>query len=149
MRPSSAVGFKRPTTDYALCQNVGDNPRFKTDNIIALDLDLPERTTIDYEGPSVEPRVQAALEAALSEEQDMSFAAQDNLPTLSGSPALQSRVHHMKRKNSSSSPGKHRPGSRTHSTDSPHRSRKKSQNDEPAEDFPVARGLLRKDSRSK
>jgi hypothetical protein len=47
----------------------------KSDNIVVFDLDLPERTTIDYEGPSVEPKIQAALDAALNEE-DIAFVAQ-------------------------------------------------------------------------
>jgi hypothetical protein len=38
---------------------------------------MPDRTTFDYEGPSVEPRMQAALNAALAEEEDtITFVAQ-------------------------------------------------------------------------
>jgi hypothetical protein len=37
---------------------------------------MPERTTLDYEGPSVEPRVQAALSAALAEEEEITVVAQ-------------------------------------------------------------------------
>ena len=36
-----------------------------------MDLDLPSRTTKDYESPAVAPRVQAALEAALKGEDDL------------------------------------------------------------------------------
>ena len=32
---------------------------------------MPNRTTRDYEGPSVAPRVQAALDAALQDEEDI------------------------------------------------------------------------------
>ncbi len=32
---------------------------------------MPNRTTKDYEGPSVAPRVQAALDAALQDEDDI------------------------------------------------------------------------------
>ena len=35
------------------------------ENILSLELDMPNRTTRDYEGPSVAPRVQAAIDAAL------------------------------------------------------------------------------------
>lgn len=35
------------------------------ESIIALELDMPNRTTRDYEGPAVAPRVQAAIDAAL------------------------------------------------------------------------------------
>jgi kinesin family member 3B len=46
-RPMSAAGnSKRPTSEYArVAKSLGDNPRFKADNIITLDLDMPERTT--------------------------------------------------------------------------------------------------------
>ena len=54
-RPQSAGG-RRPTTDYARIANaMGDqNPRFRAENIIQLELDLPERTTYDYNGGSQE-----------------------------------------------------------------------------------------------
>ena len=35
-----------------------------------LELDMPGRTTREWEGPTVAPRVQAALDAALQEEDD-------------------------------------------------------------------------------
>ena len=38
--------------------------------MITLDLDLPTRTTYDYEGPTVEPRVQAALTNAFNDDQE-------------------------------------------------------------------------------
>ena len=51
-RPQSAVGLKRPTSEYSrIAKGLGDlNPRYKFDNIIQLELDMPERTTEDYEG---------------------------------------------------------------------------------------------------
>ena len=51
-RPKSAVGMKRPTSEYSrIAKGLGDlNPRFKFENILELDLDMPERTTEDYEG---------------------------------------------------------------------------------------------------
>ena len=69
-RPQSAVGLKRPTSEYSrIAKGLGDlNPRYKFDNILQLDLDMPERTTEDYEGiPSM--KVQQAIEAILQEEQ--------------------------------------------------------------------------------
>lgn len=41
------------------------------ENILNIELDLPNRTTKDYEGPTVAPRVQAALDAALQGEDDI------------------------------------------------------------------------------
>ena len=61
-RPQSAVGMKRPTSEYSrIAKGRGDmNPRYKFDNIIQLDLDMPERTTEDYDGmPSA--KVQQAI----------------------------------------------------------------------------------------
>ena len=40
--------------------------RFKGENIMRLSLDRGGRTTKDYEGPTVAPRVQAALDAAMA-----------------------------------------------------------------------------------
>jgi kinesin family protein 3/17 len=38
---------------------MGDhNPRFKSENILALELDMPERTTYDYGTPGFDDRVQ-------------------------------------------------------------------------------------------
>ena len=67
-RPQSAVGLKRPTSEYTrIAKGLGDiNPRFKADNILNLDLDMPERTTEDYEEvPSA--RVQNAITAILQD----------------------------------------------------------------------------------
>ena len=38
--------------------------------MLQLELDMPGRTTREWEGPTVAPRVQAALDAALQEEDD-------------------------------------------------------------------------------
>lgn len=71
-RPISALGNSRPVTQYAkMAAAMGGNPRYKGDNIIALELDMPNRTTRDYEGPAVAPRIQAAIDAALRDEEDI------------------------------------------------------------------------------
>mmetsp|Transcript_30217 Transcript_30217/g.77012 ORF Transcript_30217/g.77012 Transcript_30217/m.77012 type:complete len:779 (-) Transcript_30217:292-2628(-) len=74
-RPVSASGQRRPTSDFAKLANaMGDmNPRFKSDNILNLELDMPERTTYDYEGPGVDPRVQAAINAAFADDGELLF----------------------------------------------------------------------------
>ena len=67
-RPQSAVGMKRPTSEYSrIAKGLGDlNPRYKFDNILQLDLDMPERTTEDYQGlPSM--KVQQAIQAILND----------------------------------------------------------------------------------
>lgn len=76
-RPQSAVGMKRPTSEYSrIAKGLGDlNPRYKFDNILQLDLDMPERTTEDYEGiPSA--KVQQAIQAILNDND----IKQDNIP---------------------------------------------------------------------
>ena len=41
------------------------------ENILQVELDMPNRTTRDYEGPSVAPKIQAVLDAALEDEGDI------------------------------------------------------------------------------
>jgi kinesin family protein 3/17 len=76
-RPQSAVGMKRPTSEYSrIAKGLGDlNPRYKFDNILQLDLDMPERTTEDYEGmPSA--KVQQAIQAILNDDDSQA----ENIP---------------------------------------------------------------------
>jgi len=72
-RPVSASNVRRPTSDFAkIAQSMGDqNPRFKSENILALELDMPERTTYDYGAPGMDDAVQAALNAAFVDEGEM------------------------------------------------------------------------------
>jgi hypothetical protein len=66
-RPVSAAGHRRPVSEYArVLSSMGDGiSRFRGENVMRLSLDRPGRTTRDYEGPTVAPRVQAALDAAM------------------------------------------------------------------------------------
>ena len=69
--------MKRPTSEYSrIAKGLGDlNPRYKFDNILQLDLDMPERTTEDYEGlPS--SKVQQAIQAILGDDDTVG----DNIP---------------------------------------------------------------------
>ena len=80
-RPVSAVGSRRPMSEYARIQsgirssfssnaaNSNAALKFKGENIMRLSLDRGGRTTKDYEGPAVAPRVQAALDAALANDE--------------------------------------------------------------------------------
>uniref|UniRef100_A0A8C4QGX6 Kinesin-like protein n=1 Tax=Eptatretus burgeri TaxID=7764 RepID=A0A8C4QGX6_EPTBU len=85
-RPNSAVGHRRPITQAALESYInGTNFRHRGENILCLELDLPHRTTQDWTGPAVAPKVQAALEAALCTEADelQVDAAAGNEPDIS------------------------------------------------------------------
>ncbi|XP_037070963.1 kinesin-like protein KIF3B [Pollicipes pollicipes] len=71
-RPVSARGARRPVSEYARrAGSLGGGTRFKGENIMSLELDAPARTTRDYRGPLVAPRMQAALQAALTPTEDV------------------------------------------------------------------------------
>jgi kinesin family member 3B len=84
-RPVSATGLRRPESEFARHRKQYDsNPRYRQDNIVNFDLDMPARTTQDYEGPAMSQRVQAALNAALvGEEDEVTFQPPENLPNAS------------------------------------------------------------------
>jgi kinesin family protein 3/17 len=44
--------------------------RFKCENILDLDLDMPMRTTYEYKNPKVSPSLQAVLAEAMKTEDD-------------------------------------------------------------------------------
>ena len=48
---------------------------YQADNILKVELDLPNRTTRDYKAPAVKSSLQAALDIALQEEEEMIFDA--------------------------------------------------------------------------
>ncbi|CAI8008476.1 Kinesin-like protein KIF3B [Geodia barretti] len=51
------------------------NPRYLAENILRVELDMPNRTTRDYECPSVAPSLRAALSRAMAEEEGMTVDA--------------------------------------------------------------------------
>ncbi|CAH8572264.1 unnamed protein product [Dicrocoelium dendriticum] len=70
LRP--ALGGRRPVCQVArLASKLSANPRYRGEQLLSLDLDLPGRTTKDYEPPQLAPQVVAALEAALQDEEDL------------------------------------------------------------------------------
>uniref|UniRef100_A0A8C2FTH6 Kinesin-like protein n=1 Tax=Cyprinus carpio TaxID=7962 RepID=A0A8C2FTH6_CYPCA len=75
-RPVSAVGYRRPLSQHArVAMLMRPDVRYKAENILLLELDLPTRTTKDYEGPVIAPKVAAALEDALREEDEIQVDA--------------------------------------------------------------------------
>eukprot|EP00191_Tetraselmis_sp_GSL018_P019273 CAMPEP_0177590532 /NCGR_PEP_ID=MMETSP0419_2-20121207/7465_1 /TAXON_ID=582737 /ORGANISM="Tetraselmis sp., Strain GSL018" /LENGTH=750 /DNA_ID=CAMNT_0019081115 /DNA_START=182 /DNA_END=2434 /DNA_ORIENTATION=- len=78
-RPVSASNVRRPMSGFAkMAQSVGDqNPRFKSENILSLELDMPERTTLDFGAPMMDDRIQAALDAAFVNDGEMLFMPSD------------------------------------------------------------------------
>ena len=80
-RPLSASGSKRPVSKYAkVAAALGDqNPRFKGENILVMELDLPDRTTYDYDGEESILEAQNALDAVLDESSHGSILPLDNI----------------------------------------------------------------------
>ncbi|XP_021563918.1 kinesin-like protein KIF3B isoform X2 [Carlito syrichta] len=75
-RPVSAVGYKRPLSQHArMSMMIRPEARYRAENIVLLELDMPSRTTRDYEGPTIAPKVQAALDAALQDEDEIQVDA--------------------------------------------------------------------------
>ncbi|UYV61046.1 KIF3C, partial [Cordylochernes scorpioides] len=76
-RPISAPGQRRPISEYArMAATMDGSPRYKAENLLITELDMPSRTTRDYESVSVlSPHLQAALESALREEEDVHIDA--------------------------------------------------------------------------
>lgn len=127
-RPVSAAGSRRPVSEYArMLGSIGGNPRYRGENIMRLNLDNPARTTRDYEGPSVAPRVQAALDAAMNnieEDIDIDALAISNAFAVKG-------TRKEKSKKSSSRPKSGRVAGSSGGTDS-------------RENYPQSRGLVPK-----
>ena len=73
VRPATTVqGVKRPTSKYALLKRqAGDpNPRYKDENLLdgQVELDMPERTTVDWNGPhNIPEHVLAANQVPFSQ----------------------------------------------------------------------------------
>uniref|UniRef100_A0A8D3C7M9 Kinesin-like protein n=1 Tax=Scophthalmus maximus TaxID=52904 RepID=A0A8D3C7M9_SCOMX len=74
--PLSAVGYRRPLCQHArVAMMMKTDMRYKAENILILDMDLPTRTTKDYQEPVIAPTVAAALEEALRDEDEIQVDA--------------------------------------------------------------------------
>jgi len=84
-RPVSHPALLRPmsmlTRERARDPQNANNPRYRADNVLTFDLDMPERTTADYE-TDVNPSVRAALTAALQDDEQLELDTEENLPTM-------------------------------------------------------------------
>ncbi|XP_066527443.1 kinesin-like protein KIF3B [Hoplias malabaricus] len=88
-RPMSAVGYRRPLSHHArMAMMMRPDARYRAENILMLELDLPSRTTKDYEEPVIAPKVAAALEDALREEDEIQVDASGFYANMSASPGL-------------------------------------------------------------
>lgn len=134
-RPVSAVGNRRPITEYAkMAAAMGGHMRYKAENIIMIELDMPNRTTRDYEGPAVAPKVQAALDAALRDEEDVTLDADVLLSKTKVKSKRRDRPDHIERpKTGRKSRGPQSSGQQQGSSESAQ--------------YPTARGLLAQQKR--
>ncbi|XP_053280581.1 kinesin-like protein KIF3B isoform X1 [Pleuronectes platessa] len=86
-RPLSAVGYRRPLCHHArVAMMMKPDTRYKAENIQILDMDLPTRTTIDYQEPEIAPTVAAALRDALRDEDEIQVDAFGFYSTLGPTP---------------------------------------------------------------
>uniref|UniRef100_A0A1I8H3S2 Kinesin-like protein n=3 Tax=Macrostomum lignano TaxID=282301 RepID=A0A1I8H3S2_9PLAT len=129
-RPRSAVaGRRRPLSEYArLASQMGENPRYRGENLIRLNLDMPNRTTREYEAPDMAPQVRSALDAALQVEDDLDIDGQPKI-FKSSAPVVRPK---SSRKGGSGSGGGSGGGGRS----------RESQNRR--QEFPSSRGLVGK-----
>ncbi|KAK2885774.1 hypothetical protein Q8A67_016611 [Cirrhinus molitorella] len=104
-RPVSAVGYRRPLSQHArMAMLMRPDVRYKAENILLLELDLPTRTTKDYEGPVIAPKVAAALEDALREEDEIQVDASGLRASLGSSPGLSASAAGFSKKPKSGRP---------------------------------------------
>ena len=83
-RPISDPRLVRPTcflSRQMAADLTSNEPRYRSVNVLSFDLDMPERTTADYE-TDVNPNVRAALTAALKDDEQLEVEAEENLPTM-------------------------------------------------------------------
>lgn len=86
-RPLSAVGYKRPLSHHSrVAMMMKPDIRYKADNILLLELDLPTRNTKEYQEPVIAPKVAAALEDALRDEDEIQVDASSVYSSLGSRP---------------------------------------------------------------
>ncbi|XP_029077003.1 kinesin-like protein KIF3B [Monodon monoceros] len=103
-RPVSAVGYKRPLSQHArMSMMIRPEARYRAENIVLLELDMPSRTTRDYEGPAIAPKVQAALDAALQDEDEIQVDASSFESTANKKPKARPKSGRKSGSSSSSS----------------------------------------------
>lgn len=119
-RPISSNKLRRPETDFARNRKQADsNPRYKYDNIMATELDMPERNTQEFSGAGMKSRVDPILAMDLNgdEGDDVVFNSADAIPspylayeTPAGPPMSEDNNNATKRSSSGTSSGRPKTG---------------------------------------
>lgn len=81
-RPVAIVGRRRPMSDHALQQikhKSKEAIRYKGENLLNYELDMPLRTTYEYKNPKVSASLQAVLQEAMQTEDDIDITDVSNL----------------------------------------------------------------------
>ncbi|GBG62902.1 hypothetical protein CBR_g34274 [Chara braunii] len=83
IHPAFLDEYRRAYTQCPEFQSIyADLQAGKAENILNLELDMPDRTTYDFEGAVGNPRIQAALDQAFADDSEMVFAAGDRMPNV-------------------------------------------------------------------
>uniref|UniRef100_A0A182ISY3 Kinesin-like protein n=1 Tax=Anopheles atroparvus TaxID=41427 RepID=A0A182ISY3_ANOAO len=85
VRPVADPTRRRPMSEYALHMiktNSGEAVRYKGENIINYELDMPLRTTYEYSNPKVSASLQAVLAEAMQTEDDIDITDQSNYASI-------------------------------------------------------------------
>ena len=78
-RPVSSSKLRRPETEYARQRKQYDNnPRYRYENIISMDLDKAEKTTQDFDGPGMVSRVDPVLAMNINDNDDEEITFADS-----------------------------------------------------------------------
>lgn len=78
-RPVAHSQNRRPMSEYSMAMikaNNGNVARFKNENIVTHELDMPQRTTYEYKNPKVPASLQAVLAEAMKTEDDIDITEQ-------------------------------------------------------------------------
>lgn len=96
-RPVADVNRRRPMSEYALHMiksNASDAVRYKGENILNYELDMPLRTTYEYSNPKVSASLQAVLAEAMQTEDDIDITDQSNYASM-----MKQRLDRITRRN--------------------------------------------------
>merc|ERR1711998_780504 len=66
LRPVSSTKLRRPETDFSRNRRQYDSSsRYRSENIVSMEFDLPEKTTQDFEGPGMISKLDTILAASI------------------------------------------------------------------------------------
>ena len=124
-RPLSSSKLRRPETEFARNRRQYDpSPRYRQESIISMDLDPSEKTTQEFEGPSMVSRIDQVLGMDIDEDDEevqfsvepptpnpyMNYGGSDNLGQTGGEEKTREKSQKTKSRKNSSNGGR-RPSS--------------------------------------